>query len=71
MNKEFKCIDFNSKQKKHYEKWKKLIKDLSKVNDKKNEKKDKIPTILVKFSRKPEQKFSFCCGIVDFIFKKT
>ena len=38
MNKEFKCIDFNSKQKKHYEKWKKLIKDLSEVNDKKNRK---------------------------------
>ena len=44
MSKEFKCIDFNSKQKKHYEKWKKLIKDLSKVNDKKNGKKDKPKT---------------------------
>ena len=44
MNKEFKCIDFNSKQKKHYEKWKKLIKDLSEVNDRKNEKKDKPKT---------------------------
>jgi hypothetical protein len=35
MSKESKCFDFNSKQKKHYEKWKKLIKNLSR--DKPNE----------------------------------
>lgn len=29
MKKENKCFDFNSKQKKHYEKWKKLIKNLT------------------------------------------
>ena len=35
MSKDSKCFDFNSKQKKHYEKWKKLIKNLS--NDKPNQ----------------------------------
>jgi len=29
MSKESKCFDLNPKQKKHYEKWKKLIKNLS------------------------------------------
>ena len=44
MKKENKCFDLNPKQKKHYEKWKKLIKNLSNSTDehkKKNEKKDK------------------------------
>ena len=48
MKKENKCFDFNSKQKKHYEKWKKLIKNLSsdKPNETelKNEKKEKTKT---------------------------
>ena len=47
MKKENKCFDFNSKQKKHYEKWKKLIKNLSSrtnENDKQNEKKEKTKT---------------------------
>ncbi len=41
------CFDLNPKQKKHYEKWKKLIKGLSdKANDKdkQKEKKDKPKT---------------------------
>jgi hypothetical protein len=44
MSKEFNCFDFNnSKQKKHYEKWKKLINNLTdKTNEK--EKKDKAKT---------------------------
>lgn len=29
MSKESKCFDLNSKQKKHYDRWKKLIKNLS------------------------------------------
>ena len=44
---ESKCFDFNSKQKKHYEKWKKLIKNLSSrtnENDKQSEKKEKTKT---------------------------
>lgn len=47
MKKENKCFDFNSKQKKHYEKWKKLIKNLSSrtnENDKQSEKKEKTKT---------------------------
>lgn len=48
MKKENKCFDINnSRQKKHYAKWKKLIKNLGdKVNenDKQNEKKEKTKT---------------------------
>ena len=43
MSKESKCFDLNPKQKKHYEKWKKLIKNLSsnKPNETKIEPKNK------------------------------
>lgn len=41
MSEKFKCIDFNSKQKKHYEKWKELIKNLSSDKPNKTEKKEK------------------------------
>ncbi len=43
MKKENKCFDLNSKQKKHYEKWKKLIKNLSsnKPNETETESKNK------------------------------
>ena len=48
MSKESKCFDLNnSKQKKHYENWKKLIKNLSSrtnENDKQSEKKEKTKT---------------------------
>ena len=53
MKKENKCFDFKHKQKKHYEKWKKLIKNLSNSTDehkKKNEKKEKIKTFQDYFS---------------------
>lgn len=39
MNKESKCFDLNSKQKKNYAKWKRFIKNLS--HDKPNEKESK------------------------------
>jgi D-hexose-6-phosphate mutarotase len=41
MSKESKCFDLNSKQKKHYEKWKKLIKNLSRDKPKEKESKNK------------------------------
>ena len=47
MKKENKCFDPKHKQKKHYEKWKKLIKNLSNSTDEKdkqNEKKEKTKT---------------------------
>ena len=37
MKKENKCFDLNPKQKKHYEKWKKLIKNLSSDKSKETE----------------------------------
>lgn len=41
MSKESKCFDSNSKQKKQYEKWKKLIKNLSDVKEKEKKVKGK------------------------------
>ena len=41
MKKENKCFDLNPKQKKHYEKWKKLIKNLSSDKSKETEAKNK------------------------------
>ena len=53
MKKENKCFDLNPKQKKHYEKWKKLIKNLTNSTDEhktKNEKKEKTKTFEDYFS---------------------
>ncbi len=44
MKKENKCFDLNPKQKKHYEKWKKLIKNLSNSTGEHKKKKEKTKT---------------------------
>ena len=41
MNKESKCFDLNSKQKKHYENWKRFIENLSSDKPKETEPKSK------------------------------